>query len=810
MPTRTYNVEDYFLDNNEKIVKIILDLKDNKKRPIACDWFGNKVPAYTNSNKHYALNIFNNQNYRDYQSIHNLIEGHNCIAIDTNNIYQIDFDTIDDVTKNYLIDLGLPYFESYGKRLPHFIFRDTTLRPGHMYHKFTTSTGGYGDILTGQWSFSRPDAVLYNYGKSFNNNDFIDFDIQGSGLFKIETPIKIFNNTKMNRKIIEPLLDICNNIISNDKLAEISECLDIEKRLNTKGCYEYYRNIVWALASVNEYDLAKKICMKGDKLYDEKDFKKTYNSFMADGGITLAIYYKYCKEDNPDLYNSFFLHTYSGVAVTLLTSHHLKAHAIFENYGEYFIFMDNVLYFWSDDHNKWFCDTHLYFTKHFITLKLKEWGEAEEDETDKWDEVIDSKGKVTKKISDNWKWLQSCIHNNQQVAEKEQIVKSFKEFLNTRNDNIKMDDKPYLIAFRNKIYDFKNNCFREQKKDDYISMNCNYNWVEPTEKQMDLITLLIERIFPNPEIRKCYMSVLYNGCIGFCPEKFIIANGDGRNGKGLINDLIRMALGDYAYEGNSSTLCEKLREGANPEVANFHKKRFITFAEPDTTNPINTATMKKLSGGGVLNARQLYCGKTNTILEAIIVVEANEKPALNGTDSDSIALKERMRDILFESSFTATCDEEVDISNNIFKQNPYYKTTEFQTEHKCALLKYIMNYGNIEKIYTPECVAERSNEYLLINDSVYGFVTDNIIPQQDSWVKIKDLFEMFKHDDIYINMTKICKRKYNLTYFRNTIQKHTMFRKYYKEKYQYDGTSVHNILINFTFKEKYQDDPENI
>ncbi len=57
-------------------------------------------------------------------------------------------------------------------------------------------------------------------------------------------------------------------------------------------------------------------------------------------------------------------------------------------------------------------------------------------------------------------------------------------------------------------------------------------------------------------------------------------NGRGRNGKGLINDLFLMALGDYGMMGNNALLFEKNKSGSNPEKSNMHMKRYIVFREP--------------------------------------------------------------------------------------------------------------------------------------------------------------------------------------------------------------------------------------
>ncbi len=791
-----YTAEDYFLevDKDAKVVRINLTTKNNKKEPDSCEWFGNKIPSYANSNKSYSLNVFDNKVYGDYLIIKDDIKEHNCLVIDTTHIYQLDFDDISDMdTINKLIELGIPYFKSYSKGYHHFVFSDKNFNKAGRkcydfksknFEPYTNDKGKFintsGELLCGQWSYCQPDALMYNTELSQEKGAVIEFDVMNSDLINIiVTENKIENNNMSD----ESYSDIV------DKLQEFAKCINIEKYINAVGCYHYWRNIVWALASVGEYELAKSISMQGKDTWDSIAFDKTYNSYTKERGIGIGTFYYYCKASNQDLYYELVEKYKKKMCVSSAVSHDDKASLIFDYYGDYFVCKYKILHIWCEEHNIWRIDDEKRLTRQFICCVLHIAGKDELSKINKYDD----EGKV----SDKYKELFMLIHSNKQLPELKSITECFIDKIAQRNDNIEFDNKPYLLAFNNTVYDFRNKLFRPQQKDDYISMTTGYDWEQPTQDQMDIIKFLIEQIFINDEVRRCYMSVLYNGCIGICPEKFIIANGGGRNGKGLLNDLMRMALGDYGYKGNNSTLSEKMKSGACVELANFHKVRFIQFSEPDISHPINVATMKELTGGGEINARGLYSSKTTTTLEAILVVEANEKPSLNGSDADSNALKERTRDILFESSFTAKTDEEVDEDNKIFKQEPYYKTYEFQKNHCCALLNYIMQYEGIDKIYTPDCVAKRSQEYLLGNDVIYETVIDNIVECDNDFVKVSDLYEVFKFSDCYINMNKSDKRKYNLKHFKHTIQLHSQFKKYYKENYQYDKTRVRNVLLGF-------------
>ena len=152
------------------------------------------------------------------------------------------------------------------------------------------------------------------------------------------------------------------------------------------------------------------------------------------------------------------------------------------------------------------------------------------------------------------------------------IWKELQSIVKCKCEKLEFDTNPDLIAFNNKKYNFKTKEWSDIKYDDFVSMNTGKDWKEPTKEQLDCISKLFEEIFPNPEIRKSYLSILYNACIGGKKDKFVIANGKGGNGKGLINELVKVLLGDYAYEAPVSLLTREFRGGANPELANVHKK----------------------------------------------------------------------------------------------------------------------------------------------------------------------------------------------------------------------------------------------
>ncbi len=132
------------------------------------------------------------------------------------------------------------------------------------------------------------------------------------------------------------------------------------------------------------------------------------------------------------------------------------------------------------------------------------------------------------------------------------------------------DNKPYIFAFKNKAFDLKTGLPYDIKKEDYITQNTGRDYVNPTDEQLDVVAKVFNSIFPDPEVGKCYLSVLRLCLSGEHPEKLFIANGQGRNGKGLLNELAFKLLGQYAYKMSIEVLTKEVKKtGANPELANL-------------------------------------------------------------------------------------------------------------------------------------------------------------------------------------------------------------------------------------------------
>jgi len=241
-----------------------------------------------------------------------------------------------------------------------------------------------------------------------------------------------------------------------------------------------------------------------------------------------------------------------------------------------------------------------------------------------------------------------------------------------------------------------------------------------------------------------------------------------------------MLLGGYAYKLSIEVLTKDVKKtGANPELANMHKMRMVVSSEPEDGTKIQMGITKEITGCNEISARGLYSGNTLTKLVCALIVECNKKLLLSGRMDTSVL--ERIVDIPFESTFVAN-PEDVDESRGIYQGNTLYKTDAWQKEHACAMFHFILE--NAEKtLYVPERIKNLSKQYVLGSDEMYSWVMENYEHADNfekQYVKLKDMFDLYKASDLYSNLTKLEKRNLNKNAFSELISHHIVLKKQFR------------------------------
>jgi len=354
------------------------------------------------------------------------------------------------------------------------------------------------------------------------------------------------------------------------------------------------------------------------------------------------------------------------------------------------------------------------------------------------------------------------------------LVKQVRLFLSAESfDEIPFDTvQPYYFAFKNVCFSLHTFEKVEVKPTDYIIKNTRYEWREATDEELIYVTDIINKIFVDKEIRKTYLSILFSGMIGKQYEKFILANGTGRNGKGVINELFAEMLGDdYFYKANISGLCGKdfgdNGQGASPETCAMDKCRFILWDEPEDGQHINGGKMKRFTGSTIINARGMYKAEIYPVtMQATATVECNVIPAIRSRTDQSIY--ERVVAVPFESSFLSKEQVEKDKTGLVFEGNSYLKTNEFKRKYKFALFRYLMEWGKKNwtgNIYVAERCVQASRKYINSNDELKNWLENNYIitERRSDMMKFCDIYNDFKnyieYDRLSVEERKRWRRK---------------------------------------------------
>jgi len=380
--------------------------------------------------------------------------------------------------------------------------------------------------------------------------------------------------------------------------------------------------------------------------------------------------------------------------------------------------------------------------------------------------------------------IKSKLDKLKSIEYKDKLLKTYKEY--GVNNDIKFDSKWHLLGFNNMVYDLDGTEMRNYKYEDYVSITTGYDWREPTDEELQTMTKLIELVMPIEAEREAYLQILSTALSGKCLEKFIIFNGSGGNGKGMIDDILLLALGEYAMIGNNGILFETSKTGSNPEKANLHKKRLVIFREPPEKNRFENSIIKELTGGGSFSARGLYEGICEKELNLTLIVECNKRPLFKEEPTDADA--RRIIDVLFRSSFVSDSSL-LDDTSFIYKANTHFKTKEFQEQHKFALIKILMNtyekYKHMAgELILPPSVIERGARYLELSCNIVQWFRDNYEETGTTeFVSVKNAYELFTGSDFMNSLSRQERAKYTKKYFVEYIQNNIFFRKYYADRY---------------------------
>ena len=749
-------------------------------------------------------NLYKNEDTRkQYELTH--------IAMETNKVFQVDIDTPDyqDGYKDLMekTPFNKSSSKSYGR---HIFITDKDFKPTVPKDVFQNNKDV--ELLCGLWSWAPADGVVYNADKPILEvtglNTFVNGKVIQTQKKKEEaTKPKIKPKQSIDSKATPADIDLT-KIKPEDK--ELADIIDLKYIDN----YDDWTKLIWACCVDDNFELAHYISSRGNK-YDGSAYgtQLIYENYTdSRNGFSKATFYHYAKISDHDKYTEIRAKHHPFTEINGLTDNDL-AKTFCKLYGCDHIYYDKVFYYFNGV--LWVTSESGRHLKKSITNDLSSFYLKEATRIQKQIALSEdeTQQQILKKKMDG---LLNIVKKIQGFSSMNNIVGMVKMYIEKSSDEVEFETSPYLFAFKDKIYNLKTCEWSEPCRDDFMCISTGYSWVEPTDEDMKTFDEFLNTIFPHPDEKALYMTILATGLCGKTLEKFINANGSGGNGKGVINELAELMFGNYAYNCANAVLLNPIKDGNNPTVANMKHKRIIFYREPDTTEQkkMNIATIKELTGGKAVNARMNYSNDTKTVLVGTHILECNERPKLSGRVDDAVV--RRLIDIPFRSVFTSKPEDY--FGEYVFKKDDYYKSTEFQTKFRCVMFKTLLKYWkeyrrsgeNIDE-FICDSVKERTNAYLEANDELKSWFDEHyeMTGNRDDILQIKDIYEDFKHGDTWTNMSKRERREMNKKGFTEKIAGNIHFRKYYKEveqsklvKEKYGVSKMRNVLVGFVRTEK--------
>jgi putative DNA primase/helicase len=133
-------------------------------------------------------------------------------------------------------------------------------------------------------------------------------------------------------------------------------------------------------------------------------------------------------------------------------------------------------------------------------------------------------------------------------------------------------------------------------------------------------------------------------------EQIIVyLQGDGANGKSVFIDVLSHVFGDYAATISAKALIDRASGAIPSDIASIAGKRLVTMSEFPERIPINTTTVKSVTGGDRITARHLYKDWFEFRPQFQLVCAMNELPKVTETDE---AYLRRVRIIPFLRVFS--------------------------------------------------------------------------------------------------------------------------------------------------------------
>lgn len=221
------------------------------------------------------------------------------------------------------------------------------------------------------------------------------------------------------------------------------------------------------------------------------------------------------------------------------------------------------------------------------------------------------------------------------------IASALEEFAFTVDD---LDPDPNLLNVANGVLDLTTRALHPHSPDDRMTKCARGAYLPDADK--GVWNGFLKTVLPDIDVRDYFQRVIGQGVHGAVTEHlFPVLIGTGANGKGTAYGAITEALGDYATIVNPDMLMAGGKGVSGPEMMVLRGARLVVGSETEEGRKLDEATMKRLTGGDELTARNLYSPPVTWKPSHQLLYVTNALPVVKGDDP---AVWRRVRIIPFD------------------------------------------------------------------------------------------------------------------------------------------------------------------
>ncbi len=545
--------------------------------------------------------------------------------------------------------------------------------------------------------------------------------------------IKGINNIAIQKELINLLTFIKSN---NNNLSNLDISIQrINTTTNKMGFFSFYVNIndKYCLFKEREHQRQNspiyfEINSSGIylKCYDHDCLKRRY----PDNGFKLPVNFD---KEYPQLYLSMTTKYWNTeikitdeikncLEASLTGSHYQIAKTVFEIYKNRFRIDDIKNPEWYEFDGVRWNKSHLMniliseeLPKYYRSIKIRDTSI----ENQNLEDFLVNNEKIDSNLRNQM--VDNIISKLENFNFKTNIISQISYLFKTYDPNFycNLDSTPNLVGFKNGVYDFNTNSFRNGQQDDCITFSTGYDYIEYNEncKQTQEIYSFLKKIITSRKMLEYTLKVLGKSLVGLPEERFYIWTGlSGANGKSTLVNFLENTLGDYIASVDVSLLTNKRAGSSNasPDVVRLRGKRIFTFQEPEHDDKLRTGILKQYTGGDTIIARELFKAPISFKLQGTMIMCCNDLPAVNSYDGGTWR---RIRVIEFKSRF---CDNPT--KPNEFKIDPSikYKIKEWRPYFMSILLHWYQRFLQ-EGLNEPDEVKKATAKYKVDNDKFNEF-----------------------------------------------------------------------------------------